>query len=156
MSERSTCFPPNPLYDSQMGWEAITHLEFPICNLWSQQDNTLTQSRVLIKSYSQMKNLTAINSHNWNAYPERYGHGYWSFSTMRESELHLLQPGERLRCLRLGRTSLIYISLLNLSYSRGKTARISCSESTTKSVVGTLIFKVLAPCQDTWTPILFQ
>lgn len=102
MSERSTCFPPNPLYDSQMGWEAITHLEFPICNLWSQQDNTLTQSRVLIKSYSQMKNLTAINSHNWNAYPERYGREYWSFSTMRESELHLLQPRERLRCQNTG------------------------------------------------------
>lgn len=35
MFESSTWFPPKPLYDSQMGWEATTHLEFPICKIRS-------------------------------------------------------------------------------------------------------------------------
>lgn len=30
-----------------------------------------------------MKNLTAINSDNSNAYPERYRHGYEIFNTVR-------------------------------------------------------------------------
>lgn len=33
MFESSTWFPPKLLYDSQMGWEATTHLEFPICKI---------------------------------------------------------------------------------------------------------------------------